>query len=198
MALLSSAAWMAHDVGLATSIGGTMFGREALQPALSEISDHKQRDQVSAVAWRRFSWINMAGHAVVAATWFAGRSMMSGRSVSRSARTLTLVKDGLIVASLATGITSMILGRVLGGRTGATNGHASHTAGGKQAGANTNASTSTSTSDSHETTDRLRRAVSTLGMVNLATNLGIAGVTTALSMEASRSLPFSVLSRRLP
>ncbi len=38
MAKLSSAAWMAHDLGLAASLGGTLFGRVALQPALYKIA----------------------------------------------------------------------------------------------------------------------------------------------------------------
>jgi len=47
-------------------------------------------------------------------------------------------------------------------------------------------------------TERLRDAVNILGAANLAVNLGIAGVMTGLAMEASRSLPFSLASRRLP
>jgi hypothetical protein len=52
---LSSAAWAVHDLGLATAIGGTLFGRTALQPALSEIAGADERDLVSAKAWQRFS-----------------------------------------------------------------------------------------------------------------------------------------------
>jgi hypothetical protein len=183
MAKLSSAAWMAHNLGLATSIGGTMFGREALEPALDEISDPRQRDQVSAVAWRRFSWLNLAGHVAVAATWFVGRSMLSGRSVSRTARTLTVAKDALIVASLATGIASTILGRVLGGR---------------MANSGRIATRSNGESETSGSTEKLRRAVGALGIANVAANIGVMGVTTALSMEAGKSLPFSRVSRRLP
>jgi hypothetical protein len=182
MAKLSSAAWIAHDVGLAAAIGGTMFGREALQPALHEISDRKERDQVSDTAWRRFSWINLAGHAVVAATWFFGRSLLSGRSVSPTARRLTVAKDVLVVASLATGLASIILGRVLGSRVTERRGS------GEEAGE----------SGAEPGTQKLRNVVSVLGMANLAANVGIAGVTTALSVEASQSLPFSLTSRRLP
>jgi hypothetical protein len=189
MAKLSSAAWIAHDVGLATAIGGTMFGREALQPALREIPDRRERDQVANVAWRRFSWINLAGHAAVAATWFFGRSLLSGRSVSRTARRLTLAKDVLVIASLATGIASIVLGRVLGARVNPEC-RGELDAGTSDMGA--------SSEQNEQSTEKLRGAVSALGMANLAANLGIAGVTTALAMEAGRSLPFSVISRRLP
>jgi hypothetical protein len=189
MAKLSTAAWVAHDVGLATAIGGTMFGREAFQPALREVSDRRERDQVADTAWRRFSWINLAGHATVAATWFFGRSLLSGRSVSPTARRLTVVKDALVIASLATGIASIVLGRVLGARLtqdrcGAID------VGTSDVGA--------SSEQDGPRTEKLRDAVNVLGAVNLAVNLGIAGVTTALAMEASKSLPFSLASRRLP
>jgi len=183
MATLSSAAWMAHDVGLATAIGGTMFGREALQPALGEISDRKERELVSKVAWRRFSWINLAGHAAVAVTWFIGRSMLSGRSVSSTARRLTVAKDVLVIASLATGIASITLGRRLGSRL---------------CGERESEREVSSSRNEEQRTQRLRTAVNALGMANLAANIGIAGVTTVLSMEASKSLPFSLAARRLP
>jgi len=183
MAKLSSAAWMVHNVGLATAIGGTLFGREALEPALHEITDRSERDHVSTVAWRRFSWVNLASHAAVAATWFVGRSMLSGRSVSNTGRGLTMAKDALIVASLATGLASTILGRILGARTENHSGLIK-----------SNGESETSSSDNQ----RLRRAVSTLGVANMIANIGIVGVTTALSMEASQSLPFSAVSRRLP
>src|SRR3954470_4403010 len=116
MAKLSAAAWVLHDVGLATAIGGTLFGREALQPAIHEIKDPIERGHVADVAWRRFSWLNLAGHVAVAATWLFGRSMLTGREVSTSARRLTVAKDALVIASLVTGVTSILLGRALGSR----------------------------------------------------------------------------------
>src|SRR5262245_62540171 len=93
MTALSTAAWTAHEIGLATAVGGTMFGRAALQPALQEIEDLDNRDRISSEAWRRFSWLNLAAHGVVAATWFAGRSMPGGLGVSGSTRALTRLKD---------------------------------------------------------------------------------------------------------
>jgi hypothetical protein len=189
MAKLSSAAWIAHDVGLATAIGGTMFGRQALQPALGELSDRRDRDQVSDAAWRRFSWINLAAHGAVAATWFFGRSLLSGRSVSRTARQLAVAKDALVIASLATGIASVVVGRILGARV-TRNRRSELDVGASGRGA----------SSEHGRGDvaKLRDTVGALGLANQAVNVGIAGVTTALAMEASQSLPFSFISRRLP
>jgi hypothetical protein len=182
MTALSTAAWTAHEIGLATAVGGTMFGRAALQPALQEITDPEDRDRVSAGAWRRFSWLNLAAHGVFAATWFAGRSMLSGREVSESARALTRIKDGLVVASLATGIGSVVLGRKLGAQVRETSGESVISNGTRASRKN----------------GSLGRTVSTLGIANLLANIAILGITTVLAMEGNRSARFSARSRFLP
>ena len=180
MARLSSAAWIAHDVGLATAIGGTLFGREALHPALREgIADPGERDRIADSAWRRFSWANLAAHGAMAATWFTGRTMLSGREVNRTSRPLTVAKDVLIVASLATGLASVVLGRLLGKRV-------------------RDRELATQGIEARERAETLRRAVGAVGMVNLCANLGILGVTTALAMQAAESSKFSFWSRLLP
>src|SRR5689334_13280957 len=99
---ISSAAWVAHDLGLAASIGGTLFGRTALMPALYKITVPEQRDFVSAAAWRRFSRINLLSHVAFAATWLAGRNLRGRRHLSRRARPLVHAKDVLVGTSLIT------------------------------------------------------------------------------------------------
>jgi uncharacterized membrane protein len=173
MAKLSSAAWIAHDIGLAAAIGGTLFGRVALQPALREVGSDRVRGEVADTAWKRFSWINLAAHAVVASTWFVGRSMLSGREVSRTSRQLTCAKDALVVASVVTSVATAIGGRKLG-------------------------TMERTVGVGDRKTERLRKLVSLLGATNLVADMAIAGVTTTLAMEASHSLPFSYVSRRLP
>jgi hypothetical protein len=185
MTALSTAAWTAHEVGLATAIGGTLYGRAAMRPALEDITDPENRDLVSAGAWRRFSWLNLAAHGVFAATWFVGRSMLSGREVSGAARSLTRMKDGLVVASLVTGIGSTIVGRALGKQISEGDG-AQATSGANRA-----------PKDSQRT-QAMRRAASGLGIANLLANIAILGITTMLAMEGSRSARFAARSRLLP
>lgn len=188
MSYLSSAAWIAHDLGLATTIGGTLFGQGALHPALNErLDDDQERKMVADAAWRKFTWMNLAAHGLFAATWFVGRTMLSGREVSHTSRTLTKVKDGLVIASLATGVATAVLGRVLGKKVRER--EAAHQDSGSMHGV---------ASAPDAGIERLRQLVSTLGKVNLLTTAGIGAVTTALSMEASHSLPFSIVSRKLP
>jgi len=173
MANLSSAAWIAHDVGLATALGGTLFAREALHPALREgIDDQLDRDRVADAAWRRFSWVNLAAHGTMAATWFAGRALLSGRHTRRMPRPLLIAKDALIGASLVTGIASVIMGRILGKRV-----RTQHTL------------------EEREKVETLRRAVGATGLLNLAANVGIVGLTTVL---LARSQKFGLLGPALP
>jgi hypothetical protein len=185
MTHLSTAAWAAHDVGLAAAIGGTLFGRAALQPALHEIASADERDRVSADAWQRFSFVNLIAHGTMAATWFIGRKMLSGREVTGTARTLTKVKDGLIVASLITGIGSMLFGKKLGARSAKGLGPAE-------------VRDRAAIGSEGTKTRALQRTAGVLGMANLATNIGIMAVTTVLAMESAKSVRFPAWSKRLP
>src|SRR5215510_253475 len=164
MTALSTAAWTAHEIGLATAVGGTVFGRAALQPALRDIADPEDRNSVSTGAWRRFSWLNLAAHGVVAATWFTGRSMLSGREVSGMARTLTRIKDGLVIASLATGIGSFFLRRKLDERSRDVDGE----------------NVISETNRANRERGAARRAVKSVRRANLVANIAILGITTML------------------
>ena len=187
MGTLSSAAWAAHDVGLAAAIGGTLFGRAALEPALEDIQSPVERDRVSADAWGRFSWWNLAAHGVFAGTWLIGRGMLSGREVSGRARKLTKVKDGLMLASLVTGVSSILFGRWMGRRSERGLGPEE-----------VRSEDAERTEQDSKRTYAIERAVGALGMVNLLTNIGIASITSILALEANKSVRFGARSRRLP
>lgn len=183
--MLSQAGWVVHEVGLATSIGGTLFGRAALEPSLSVVASADERDRVSAEAWKRFSWLNLAGHVAFAVPWFIGRSMLSGREVTRTARKLTKVKDVLIGASLLTGVSSVLLGRYLGAR--AERGMGPEEMRDRP-----------SPSPEGKKSLALERTVGLLGNMNLLLNISILGVTTLLAMQAGKSARFAPLTRWLP
>jgi hypothetical protein len=177
MTAISSAAWVVHDLGLATAVGGNIFGQASLEPALREVSDPVERDRVSANAWRRFSWIKLAAHAAFAVPWIIGRNLRTGREVGARARSLTRTKDLLIGLSLITGVVSHLIGLRLARRIERGEGP-------EESG------------DQRSRT--LERSVTTLGTVNTLVNAGILGVTALLAMQASKSMRFAVSSRRLP
>lgn len=185
MTTLSSAGWVVHDVGLATAIGGNLFGQTALEPALGEITSPDERDRASTAAWERFSLVNLASHVAFAVPWIIGRTMLGGREATGRARTLTRVKDVLIGASLITGIASTVVGKMLGARAKRGLGPAE---------LRDRIKNETEVAK----TKSLHGTVNALGVVNLLANVGILGVTALLSMEAAKSARFSVFSRRLP
>ncbi|HLU67363.1 MAG TPA: hypothetical protein VKZ63_13855 [Kofleriaceae bacterium] len=187
MPLLSSTAWILHDLGLATSIGGTLFGRAAMHPALDTVSDPQERDRVAEVAWRRFQAMNLAGHGAMALSWMVGRRMLSGEEVSRRGHRMTRTKDALVLASVATGVGTALLGRALARciqrergpqRVREANGRISE----REA----------------QRARRLEQAVRVVGTLNVAANAGVAAVTTLLAMESGESLRFVRISRHLP
>lgn len=188
MAKLSSAAWMVHDLGLAASLGGTLFGRVALQPALHQITRPEERDLVSAAAWRRFSWLNVLGHAAFAVPWFTGRTMLSGKEVARRARPLVLAKDLLVSASLITGVASVLLGRRLA-RRGFE---------GRGAQAMTERERAGLSDQDARRTRGIKRTVGTLGIINMLTIAGVGALTTLLAMEGNRSARFAARARCMP
>ena len=186
MPKLSTAAWIAHNLGLASAIGGSLFGRIALDPALRRIREPRQRDDVNQDAWSRYGRVMLASHVAIAAPWIVGRAMRSGREVSATARSLTRTKDVLVGVSLATVAASAILGKVMSRRQ-ETKGVGPEEA--RHEGARDEGGRSQVAID---------RALDVVDLVNLAANVGIGGVTTALSMEAGQSVPFALSSRNLP
>jgi hypothetical protein len=102
---LANSTRAAHDVGLAAWLGGAMFGKFALNPSLTRISDHAERGSVANAAWNGYNAINAGGLGAAALGWGAARfteanpSNLSGRE-----RALSTAKDGLMVAAVLTGI----------------------------------------------------------------------------------------------
>ena len=54
----SRAGKVAHDLGLSTWFGGTLFGQVSLNPAVSSIGDEEERGRVLNEAWARFQAAN--------------------------------------------------------------------------------------------------------------------------------------------
>ena len=101
----------AHDLGLATWFGGTMFGKFALNPAVQAISERPERGQVVNAAWNGYNVLNAAGLGAAAAGWAAARFTEANPvRMSATENALSLAKDGLMAAAVATGIANGIQG----------------------------------------------------------------------------------------
>src|SRR6476620_10212874 len=95
----------AHDLGLAGLLGGNLFGRLALHPSVTEISDPAERGKVVNAAWRRYGTINSLSLAAVTTGWVGARLRESANSrLSDDERRLAYAKDALIGLVAATGL----------------------------------------------------------------------------------------------
>jgi hypothetical protein len=185
MSGLSTAAWIGHDLGLATNVGGVLFGRMALHPATRKLPNESERGLVIHDAWRRFNLFQVTSAAVAALTWFAGRTRLSGREVDRTSRALTPIKDVLLLGTLGTSVASGILGRRLSAL--APDGALPVSNDGRHLSAEA----------PHEA-KRLNAAVDKVGIANLICGACVVGLTAALAMRAGRSQRWSFISRFLP
>ena len=70
---LSKAGRAAHDIGLAGLLGGNLFGRLAMHPSVTEISDPAERGKVVNAAWRRYGTVNSLSLAAVVSGWAGAR-----------------------------------------------------------------------------------------------------------------------------
>jgi hypothetical protein len=184
MAMLSTSAWVLHDLGLAAGFGGPLFGKIALHQAVKDIHSESERGRVLNDAWSRYNVINAASLGVAAGTWLIGRAAISGRSIDKQTHALVLAKDILLCGALVTGFLNIASGRQLGRQAP---GGAVPVAGGNEPSASTPPQAA-----------KLQRFLGVMGPVNLALTAGVIGVTAVLAMKSGRSAKWSFVSRLLP
>jgi len=90
---------VAQDVGVALLLGGNVFGRRALHPAVEWISSPAERGKVVTEAWRRYGLFNSLGLAGVVGGWAIERRSSPDP-----------LRDVAVTAVAVTGIASAIEG----------------------------------------------------------------------------------------
>jgi hypothetical protein len=170
---LSQVGRAAHDLGLAGMLGGTLFGRLALHPAVAEISDPGERGKVVNAAWRRYGAVNGAGLAAVVAGWAGARAAEArDGNLTPAERRLARAKDGLVgivaLAGAASAVEGMRFARSApGGAVPLRDGdHATGAASDAAVG--------------------LKQRLNALGLVTLAAEAALVGVNAALAQEGFR------------
>jgi hypothetical protein len=173
---LSKVGRAAHDVGLAGLLGGNLFGRIAMHPSVTEISDPAERGKVVNAAWRRYGAINSVSLAAVATGWIGARLRESANAqLSADERRLAYAKDvlvGLVAATgLATAAEGMRFARMApDGAVPLTDGdHAAPAA--------------------SEPARRSKRRVNVLSTANLVSEVALVAVNSALAQEGFRRPP---------
>jgi hypothetical protein len=103
----SRAGKVAHDLGLSTWFGGTLFGQVSLNPTVSSISDQRERGRVLNEAWARFQAANIPAMLSTLLGWRLGG--VRGDSQLR-APGLTRAKDLLLGGAAFNTVASALLG----------------------------------------------------------------------------------------
>jgi hypothetical protein len=204
-ATLSTTAWVLHDLGLATSVGGAVFGKAGLRRAVGSESQQDGRGEIIQEAWKQFTPINLLSHLSVGATWLIGRSMLSGREVKRSARNLVVAKDALTAVYLLSGLASTATGygasQLRKGDQSSSGSSMSGMSGSSSAGSGASSvieKMGIGQGNEAEVSQKLQRVSATLGTVNLVAGAAVLGITAVLAMQAGRSPRWSFVSRFLP
>jgi hypothetical protein len=173
---LSQLGRAAHDLGLAGLLGGNLFGRLALHPAVAGISDPRERGEVVNAAWRRYGTVNSLGLAALTAGWAGARAgEAADRKLSDRERALARAKDVLVGAVVVTGVATAAEGVRFarqapeGAVPLADGGHASP--------------------ETPAPAARLKRRLNALGAAGLAAEAGLVAVNAALAQEGFRRPP---------
>ena len=165
----------AQDAALAALLGGNLFGRVAMHPALSDITDKHQRGRVLNRAWRRYGVVNSAGLAALVAGWISARGDdTSPLWTSPRRRRLIFAKDVAVGAVVATGLASAAGG--VGFAQQAPGGAVAMDSGSEPA------------EEAPPRAAALKHAVNTLGALNLASEVALVFVNASLARGMRRSL----------
>jgi hypothetical protein len=97
-----------HKMGLAISLGGTLFGLVALNPTVKRVSDKSERGRVLNDAWTRFQAVGILAMGVTVAMWRLGGLKEAESDLDAS---LAGLKNILLGGALLTSVASAIAGR---------------------------------------------------------------------------------------
>ena len=163
----------AHDIGLAGLLGGNLFGRLALHPSVTQISDKAERGKLVNAAWRRYGIVNSVSLLAVLSGWVGARAKEAApRQLSPAERRLAVAKDALVGLVSVTGVATAIEGvrQAPGGAVPLEDGD--HTA-----------------PEASEAQRKTKRRLNALGLASLAAEIGLVGVNAGLAQPGFRRPP---------
>jgi hypothetical protein len=173
----------AQDIGVAVLLGGNLFGRRAMHPALEDVCSPEERGRVVNVAWRRYGKFNSLGLAAVVGGWAGARATETGdRYLTSRERVLARAKDVAVAAVAVTGVASAVEGvRFARSAPG---------------GAVPLSSGSEPAPNAPPAAARTKRVLNGLGRASAVAELALLGVNAALSQENFRRPPARRLVKR--
>ncbi len=182
--VLTTSAYVLHNLGLAVGFGGSLFGQAALNPSVKLISDKQERAKVVNAAWNGYNIINAVGLGTTALTWLVGRTAINGRSISPEAHKLVIAKDFLMGATLVSGFINLLSGGFLAKKA-------------FQDGIPMDSGYKAS-AEAPQDVKNATRLVNGLGLFSIISMAGLIGVSTWLDNTAASSGKWNLLSRFLP
>jgi hypothetical protein len=181
MAKLTSAALAAHELGLAATFGGILFGETGLGKSVKVLPNQTDRSRVIEQAWKTYSVPSTIGLVTAAATWFIGRTAFSGRFMGRKMRRLILAKDLALGVTLASGLAAQVVGRKLSNE--------------QPFPVETNGRPSEGAPEQVVRLSRLARVLGFLELIGAGTTLVL---TSALNFRGQRNPTWNAIARALP
>jgi hypothetical protein len=166
----------AHDIGLAGLLGGNLFGRLALHPSVTQISDKAERGKLVNAAWRRYGMVNSVSLLAVLSGWVGARAKEAApRQLSPAERRLAVAKDALVGVVSVTGVATAIEGvrfarQAPFGAVPLEDGD--HTA-----------------PEASEAQRKTKRRLNALGLASLAAEISLVGLNAALAQQGFRRPP---------
>ena len=164
-----------HNIGMATWVGGTIFGRYALNPAVRRAASHEDRGAVANDAWNRFNALNAIALTTVAAGHVGGRlTELRLSNLSEREKPLMRAMDVFTAVGVTTGVATGIQGRRLARQSAD--------------GAVPIETGTTPAADTPDEAARIQRSINVLGLVNLISGLGLV-TSTGLFWRSAVSRP---------
>ncbi|HLM31711.1 MAG TPA: hypothetical protein VK326_08645 [Solirubrobacterales bacterium] len=180
---VSTAGRAAHDIGLAAMVGGNLYGRFAMHPALREIDDPRERGAVLNRAWRRYGTISTLSLGAVVAGWLGARAGETrARYLTGRERTLARAKDAAVGAVALTGLAAAVEGVRFGGL--------------EPDGAVPVVDGNEAAPEASEPERRLKRRLNLIGGAHLISALALAVINTAIAQVSYRRPPLRRLAFR--
>jgi len=165
---------VAHDLGLAACLGGTLFGKVVFNSSVAVVGAERERGRLGAAFWNRANAINAAAFGTAVATWLPWRLGSPVEDLDRRTRGLVLAKDLLMGAAGSAGLVAIAVQVALNRR--APQGAVPLKTGGVPA------------PEADPKTAALQRAIGALGSVNVALFSGLVAVSAAVCALAGGPL----------
>jgi hypothetical protein len=180
---ISSAGRAAHDISLAALLGGNLFARAAMHPAIGLVGDPRERGRVVNRAWQRYGVVNSLALASLLAGWVPARfGEARPELLSARERPLAVGKDlvmcAVAVTGIAAGVEGMRFARMESG------------------GAIPLADGSTPAPEASDREAKAKRRLNALGTAQLISTIALAAINATLSQANFRRPPKRRLLKR--